>query len=47
VLSADGRRAVDGARSGPIEDAETIGRALAEDLVARGAAALIEAARAR
>ncbi len=46
VLSSDGRRSVDGARSGPIEEAEAIGRALAEDLVARGAAALIEAARA-
>jgi len=45
VLSADGARSVDGARSGPIEEAEAIGRALAEDLVARGAAALIEAAR--
>ena len=46
VLSSDGRRSVDGARSGPIEEAEAIGSALAEDLVARGAAALIEAARA-
>ena len=46
VLSADGSRAVEGERSGPIEDAESIGRALAEDLVARGAAALIDAARA-
>jgi hydroxymethylbilane synthase len=45
VLASDGRRSVDGARSGPIEEAEAIGRALAEDLVARGAAALIEAAR--
>jgi hydroxymethylbilane synthase len=46
VLSSDGTRSVDGARSGPIDEAEAIGRALAEDLVARGAAALIEAARA-
>ena len=46
VLSADGTRSVDGARSGGIEEAESIGRALAEDLVARGAAVLIDAARA-
>jgi len=46
VLSTDGSRSVVGERSGPIEKAGSIGEELAADLVSRGAAALIEAARA-
>jgi len=47
VLSVDGTRHLEGERSGPIGDAESIGARLAEELAARGAKQLIEAARAR
>ena len=46
VLSVDGRTAIEGQVSGPRDSAETLGRALGEQLLADGAAALIEAARA-
>jgi hydroxymethylbilane synthase len=46
VLSLDGACAVAGEIRGPRDDAEALGRALAADLVARGAGELIEAARA-
>ena len=45
VLSADGSLYLEGERSGPIAEAEAIGRGLAEDLAARGATKLIEEAR--
>jgi len=45
VLSADGAQSIEGERSGAIGDAERIAVDLAEDLVRRGAARLIEAAR--
>lgn len=41
VFAADGSRALRGELAGPGMDAPVIGRALAEDLLARGAAALI------
>jgi hydroxymethylbilane synthase len=41
VFSLDGRRALRGERAGPASEAESVGRALAKDLLARGAAALI------
>jgi hydroxymethylbilane synthase len=47
VLAVDGSRSIEGERAGSIADAERIGRALAQDLEARGAAALIDAARSR
>ncbi len=47
VLAADGAQSIEGDRSGPIGEAERIGRSLAEDLAARGAAKLVEAARLR
>jgi len=46
VLSLDGSRALEGERSGSIEESEEIGRRLAEDLAARGARRMIEEARA-
>jgi len=45
VLSLDGRDRVEGERHGPAGEAESIGRALAAELLARGAARLIEGAR--
>lgn len=47
VLSADGSQAVEGELSGPFAAAEEIGRKLAQDLVERGAAKLIDDARSR
>ncbi|HEV8112023.1 MAG TPA: hydroxymethylbilane synthase [Planctomycetota bacterium] len=47
VLSVDGTRHLEGERSGSIGEAERIGTRLAEELAARGAKQLIEAARAR
>jgi len=41
VGSPDGTRAVRGERGGPVEEGESIGRALAEDLIARGAEEII------
>lgn len=46
VFSLDGRQALRGERSGPASEAESVGRALATDLLARGAAALIAEPRA-
>ncbi len=46
VFSLDGRQALRGERSGPAAQAEALGRALAADLLARGAAALIAETRA-
>jgi hydroxymethylbilane synthase len=45
VLSIDGSEAIEGELSGPRGDAESLGRALAEELLANGAGRLIEAAR--
>jgi hydroxymethylbilane synthase len=45
VFSLDGRQALRGERSGAASEAESLGRALAADLLARGAAALIGQAR--
>lgn len=45
VISLDGQRVVRGQRSGRSVEAERIGRALAEDLLARGADALLDEAR--
>ena len=48
VLSLDGREAVDAEVAGPcagVGDAEALGRAAAEELLARGAARLVDAAR--
>jgi hydroxymethylbilane synthase len=47
VLSADGSQVVEGELAGPLDESEAIGRRLAEDLVGRGAAKLIDAARSR
>jgi hydroxymethylbilane synthase len=41
VLSPDGRERVAGQTTGPVADAEALGRRLAEDLMARGARALL------
>ena len=41
VFSLDGRRTLRGERSGPAREAASLGRALGEDLLARGAAALM------
>jgi len=41
VFSLDGRRTLRGERSGAVGEAEAVGRGLAADLLARGAAALI------
>jgi hydroxymethylbilane synthase len=41
VSDADGRRRLDGAASGSIVDADALGRAVAERLLARGAGALL------
>ena len=46
VFSLDGRQVLRGERSGPAAEAEALGRALAADLLARGAAALIAETRA-
>ena len=45
VLSIDGRECVAGERRGPAGEAEALGRELAAELLARGAARLIEGAR--
>ena len=45
VLSLDGKTRVDGARTGPREEAVAIGAELAGELIEQGAAELIEAAR--
>jgi hydroxymethylbilane synthase len=45
VLSIDGSEAIEGELSGHRGDAESLGRALAEELLANGAGRLIEAAR--
>lgn len=45
VIAPDGRRIVRGERSGPAAEAAAIGRALAEELLARGAADLVAAGR--
>ena len=42
VGALDGSQVVQGARTGGVGDAETLGVALAEDLLARGAAALLK-----
>lgn len=44
VMAPDGSRVIDGARAGPASEGEALGRDLAEDLLARGAAALMPAA---
>jgi hydroxymethylbilane synthase len=44
VLRPDGRRRVDGQTAGPADDAEDLGRKLAEDLLGRGAAELLSGA---
>jgi hydroxymethylbilane synthase len=41
VFSLDGRRTLRGERAGSVRDAASLGRALGEDLLARGAAALM------
>ena len=46
VLATDGSRTVEGRVSGTVERAEELGERLARDLVSRGAAELLEAARA-
>jgi hydroxymethylbilane synthase len=46
VLSLDGREQVGGQIVGPRDEAEGLGQALAQDLLAQGAGRLIEAARA-
>ncbi|MEO0653141.1 MAG: hydroxymethylbilane synthase, partial [Planctomycetota bacterium] len=46
VLSVDGTEAIEGQLSGPRGDAESLGRALAEELIGAGADRLLEAARA-
>jgi len=43
VVAPDGRRALRGERSGPVLQAELVGRALAEDLLHRGAGDLLRA----
>ncbi|MDR7559461.1 MAG: hydroxymethylbilane synthase, partial [Armatimonadota bacterium] len=43
VVVPDGRRALRGERNGPVSRAEAVGRALAEDLLARGAGELLRA----
>jgi hydroxymethylbilane synthase len=42
VLDVDGRRRIESVIAGPAHDAETLGRELAEDLLARGARELLE-----
>jgi hydroxymethylbilane synthase len=42
VGSLDGTRVVRGERTGPLADAERIGRELAEELLGRGAATILE-----
>ena len=44
VFSPDGARILRSSRNGAAADAEAVGRALAEELLARGAAELIAAA---
>ena len=46
VASLDGSRAVDGARSGPVQQSESIGRALAEELLAEGGDSILDDIRA-
>jgi len=43
VVSPDGRRALRGERNGPVSQAQAVGRALADDLLHRGAADLLRA----
>ncbi len=45
VLAVDGTRRLEGEIRGPIADAEDLGSALAEDLLSKGAAALVDEAR--
>lgn len=46
VLSLDGASRLDGERTGPASDPEHLGRAVAEELLGRGAGKLVSAARA-
>lgn len=41
VVSPDGQRAIEGQLEGPAEDAESLGAALAQDLIGRGARAIL------
>lgn len=43
VIAPDGSRVIDGGREGSVDDAEALGTALAEELLAHGAAALLPA----
>jgi porphobilinogen deaminase len=45
VVAPDGQRRLDGTLSGPLGDAEALGERLARQLLDRGAASLILAAR--
>ncbi len=46
IISLDGSRAVEGARSGPVQQSESIGRALAEELLAEGGDSILDEIRA-
>jgi hydroxymethylbilane synthase len=47
VASLDGERMVGGEMAGPATEGEGLGAALAEDLLARGGRAILDALRAR
>ncbi len=46
IISLDGSRAVEGARSGPVQQSESIGRGLADELLAEGGDSILDEIRA-